>query len=90
VLTWLQSHVIAKEVLLFSVGLRLYIHIFRYFCCMATSTIKKSIFTLEEDNRRKLKAVAGILDKDQQDIVNEALKDWIAKWEKKNGKIPVK
>jgi hypothetical protein len=57
---------------------------------MDSTKTKKSLFTLEEDNRRKLKAVAGILDKDQQEIVNEALKDWIAKWEKKNGKIPVK
>jgi hypothetical protein len=51
---------------------------------------KKSIFTLEESNRRKLKAVAGITDKDQQDIVNEALVEWFNKYEKKNGKIPVK
>jgi hypothetical protein len=48
---------------------------------------KKSIFTLEEDNRKKLKIVSAITERDMQDIVNEALREWLNKYEKKNGKI---
>jgi hypothetical protein len=61
---------------------------------MATAkkaTVKpKSIFTLTDDNRKKLPVVAAVESKDMQDIVNDALVDYFAKWEKKNGKIPVK
>ena len=45
---------------------------------------KKSLFTLEEENRKKLKVVAAVTERDMQDIVNEALKEWFAKYEKKN------
>jgi hypothetical protein len=51
---------------------------------------KKSLFTLEEENRKKLKIVSVITERDMQDIVNEALNEWFAKYEKKNGPIPVK
>jgi hypothetical protein len=51
---------------------------------------KKSIFTLDESNRKKLKIVAVLQERDMQDIVNEALSEWITRYEKKNGAIPVK
>lgn len=51
---------------------------------------KKSIFTLEEENRKKLSVVGAITDRAMQDIVNEALADWFTKYEKKHGPIPVK
>lgn len=51
---------------------------------------KKSIFTLDEDNRRKLKIVSVLTERDMQDIANEALREWLTKYEKKNGAIPVK
>lgn len=50
----------------------------------------KSIFTLEEMNRKKLKVCAAITGKDMQEIVNESLADWFERYEKKNGHIPVK
>jgi hypothetical protein len=52
--------------------------------------VRKHFFTLEEDNRRKLKIVSAITEHDMQDIVNEALTEWFVKYEKKNGKIPVR
>jgi hypothetical protein len=55
-----------------------------------TDKPKKSIFTLEESNRKKLNIVSAIEDRDMQDIVNEALSDWFYKYEKKNGPLPIK
>lgn len=51
---------------------------------------KKSLFTLEEENRKKLSVVSAIEERNMQDIVNEALRDWLNKYEKKHGVIPVK
>lgn len=50
----------------------------------------KSIFTLDEMNRKKLKVAAAITGKDMQGIVNEALAEWFERYEKKNGPVPVK
>jgi hypothetical protein len=50
----------------------------------------KSIFTLTEENRKKLPVLAAIEGRNMQDIVNEALADYIAKYEKKKGTLPTK
>jgi hypothetical protein len=51
---------------------------------------KKSIFTLDESIRKKLKIVSVITERDMQEIANEALTEWIIKYEKKNGEIKLK
>jgi hypothetical protein len=53
-------------------------------------TAPKSIFTLTEDNRKKLPVVAAVEAQDMQDVVNIALEEFFKSWEKKHGKIPIK
>jgi hypothetical protein len=55
-----------------------------------TSKPPKSLFTLTDDNRKKLPVVAAIEGTDMQSIVNQALEDFFKVYEKKNGKIPIK
>lgn len=50
----------------------------------------KSLFTLTDDNRKKLPVVAAIESCDMQDIVNKSLEEYFERYEKKNGKIPTK
>jgi predicted DNA-binding protein len=45
---------------------------------------------LKKEVIKNLKYVAFMSEKTQTDIINEALTDYIAKWEKKNGSIPKK
>lgn len=56
----------------------------------AATPSKKSLFTLEETNRRKLKSLAGIINKKQNEVINTALSEYFERYEKKNGPIPVK
>lgn len=53
---------------------------------------KKSIFNIDPSIKKRLKYIAAVDEKwpDQTKIVNQALADFIEKWEKKNGKIPIK
>lgn len=39
---------------------------------------------------RNIKYIAFTDEKTQTDIMNEALEDYVAKWEKKNGPVPKK
>ena len=51
--------------------------------------LPKPLFTLEEINRKKLKVVSAITGKEMQQIVNEALREWLDRYEKKtNSTIP--
>ena len=50
----------------------------------------KSIFTLTETNRKKLRSTAGIEGTDMQAIVNQALEEYFERYEKKHGKIPTR
>ena len=55
-----------------------------------TGKVPKSIFTLTDDNRKRLPVVAAIEGTDMQGIVNKALEDYFKQVEKKIGhKIPV-
>lgn len=49
---------------------------------------KMSIFELETGVKKKLKYIAFTDEKTQAQIVNDALLDYFAKWEKKNGPVP--
>lgn len=51
---------------------------------------KKSLFNIEEKMKKQIKYIAFTDERTQTDIVSEALVDYIAKWEKKNGPIPVR
>jgi hypothetical protein len=51
---------------------------------------KKSLFKLEPSIQKQLKYVSFTDEKTMTVIVNEALTDYLSKWEKKNGPIPDK
>jgi predicted transcriptional regulator len=51
---------------------------------------KKSIFNLDNAIQKQLKYVAFTDERTMTEIVNEALADYLAKWEKKHGPIPDK
>lgn len=45
---------------------------------------------LSKEKIRSLKYIAFMSERTQTDIIDEALTDYITKWEKKNGPIPIK
>jgi len=51
---------------------------------------ERTTFYLSPDFKIKMKYVAFMSEKTQTLIVDEALTDYFAKWEKKNGAIPKK
>lgn len=52
-------------------------------------TVKAS-FNIDPAIVRKLRIIAALDGSTQTEILNSLLNDYIAKWEKKNGPIPVK
>lgn len=51
-------------------------------------TKERTTFYLSPDFKKKMKIVAALSDLSQTEIIADALTDYFAKWEKKNGKIP--
>lgn len=49
---------------------------------------EKTSLYLTKGTIKSLKYMAFMSDKNQTDIIAEALTDYITKWEKKNGEIP--
>lgn len=57
---------------------------------VATQGKERTSLYLKQGILKNLKYVAFMSEKTQTDIIDEALTDYIAKWEKKNGAIPKK
>ena len=53
-------------------------------------TKKRNTFFFLPETTKKVKYIAFMDEKTQTGIIEEALNEYIAKWEKKNGPIPVK
>jgi hypothetical protein len=56
----------------------------------ATTTSKKSLFTLDTTIKKQIRYIAFTDETTQTEVVNQALTEYVQKWEKKNGKIPLK
>jgi hypothetical protein len=58
----------------------------------STDSKEKKItsFQIYTDTKKKLNYIKGVDNTDITELLENALQDYIQKWEKKNGKIPVK
>jgi hypothetical protein len=51
---------------------------------------KKSLFTINPTAKKQLRYIAFMMETTQTEILNKALSEYIQKWEKKNGPVPLK
>ena len=56
----------------------------------SNSEKKRTSFILHADTMKKIKYISLMDEKDITTSIDEALQDYISKWEKKNGPIPKK
>ncbi|MBD0289214.1 MAG: hypothetical protein ICV79_27920 [Flavisolibacter sp.] len=56
----------------------------------STSDKKRNTYFFHPDTTRKVKYIAFMEEKTQTEIIEQALNEYISKWEKKNGEVPMK